>query len=186
MPGCQYQQYLKIEKRELVLPDFNVTSDQNDYKQSQKVSFYKMIIANYENNAVGMTSSVSVIQLKELSDESIAETETESAVEKVSLLIRKNDKFHNITLIKKIVKDQELSIPCKAFCCKDFEKCCYKMLFFLSLKVTSDVSVVVEFSEIERELLKSSEKKVKKNDEESEKREEYEKASENEEDEMIS
>ncbi|KAG5294125.1 hypothetical protein I7I50_04758 [Histoplasma capsulatum G186AR] len=73
-----------------------------------------MIIANYENNAVGMTSSVSVIQLKELSDESIAETETESAVEKVSLLIRKNDKFHNITLIKKIVKDQELSIPCKA------------------------------------------------------------------------
>ncbi|KAG5287816.1 hypothetical protein I7I50_12020 [Histoplasma capsulatum G186AR] len=153
---CQYQQYLKIGKGELVLSDFDVTKQiklfvgeafccflscvnlsltsqikmtTNNLRKHVKkhaeanvadggwgggiacddvdraLAFYKMIIANYENNAVGMTSSVSVMQLKGLSGESIAETEAELAVEKISLPMRKDGKFHNITLVKKIVKD---------------------------------------------------------------------------------
>ncbi|KAG5299856.1 hypothetical protein I7I50_06619 [Histoplasma capsulatum G186AR] len=156
------------------------------------LAFYKMIIANYENNAVGMTSSVPVMQLEGLGGGSIAETEAELAVEKVPLPMRKDGKFHNITLIKKIVKDRGLPIPCKACektgnaCCKDFEKCCYKVLFSLPLKVTSGAPVVVEFSEVEGELLESSEKEVEEDGEESEEGEEYEKASEGGEDEMTS
>lgn len=50
------------------------------------------------------------------------------------------------------------------------------MLFFSVLDVTSEISVVAEFSEEKRKSSDFVEKKMKKNDEESEKKKKYEKA----------